>query len=120
MAVTQNVKSIMPRRQLSIENIIQPIGKLRDIIEIGGARLPTMKAENLKVQGEKIMEIKLKPCKCGNTDLKVEAHKTYSRSWIVYAYCPDKDCAVNPGVGLSRFKKVAHFRAVRDWNRGNK
>ena len=64
--------------------------------------------------------IKLKPCKCGNADLKVEAHETHSNSWIAYAYCADSDCNVNPGVGLSRSKKVALIRAARDWNRGVK
>ena len=26
---------------------------------------------------------KWKPCKCGNTDLRGEAHKTYSNSWSI-------------------------------------
>ena len=66
------------------------------------------------------MELKIKPCKCGNTDLKVEAHKTYSNRWIVYVYCPNSGCNGNPGVGLSRFKKIALKRAAMDWNRGKK
>jgi hypothetical protein len=60
----------------------------------------------------------MKPCRCGNTDLKVEAHKTNSNSYIVYAYCTNSGCNGNPGVGVSRFKKIAYGRAVRDWNRG--
>lgn len=62
----------------------------------------------------------IKPCRCGNTDLHVYANELFYLNWIVIISCRNPDCIEPSGVGFSRFKKLAYWKAVRDWNRGKK
>ena len=65
------------------------------------------------------MANKLKPCRCGCTDIAITDTK-HPMIWSTYVFCRNDACHDLGGYGISMFRKVARRRAVRDWNRRNK